>query len=350
MFTVTGFMYNSVGSMRKRGDFMKVGKLSTNDLHKLISGHTGAHREDVLIRPKVGEDCAVLKFGDEGCILSTDPITGSANEIGKLAVHINCNDIASSGGEIVGLMLTILAPEGTDFDELYQIMSQASEEAKKMNVEIIGGHTEITNAVNQIVVSATAVGREKLENIVATGSGNVGDKIVITKGIGIEGTGIIAFEKAEDLHGVLSPLELSEAQEMLNQISVYKEGRLAGEFGVTSMHDVTEGGIFGALWEGCIAADLGCLVDINRVPVSPVTRKICMHYDINPYQLISSGSMLITVSPDKAEGLLELLKENGINAYEVGVLTEDKVLFSDEKGMTHLIPEPSSDELYKVIK
>lgn len=342
-------MYNGVGSMRKRGNIMKVGKLNTDDLHKLISGHTGARRDDVLIRPKVGEDCAVLKFGEEGCILSTDPITGSASEVGKLAVHINCNDIASSGGEIVGLMLTILAPEGTSFDALYQIMTQASDEAKKLNVEIIGGHTEITNAVNQIVVSATAVGREKLENIVATGSGNLGDKIVITKGIGIEGTGIIAFEKADELQGVLLPLELAEAQDMLNKISVYKEGRLAGQYGVTSMHDVTEGGIFGALWEGCIAADLGCLVDINRLPVAAVTRKLCMHYDINPYQLISSGSMLITVAPNKAEGLLELLKENDIDAYEVGELTKEKVLFCDEKGAYHSIPEPSSDELYKVI-
>ncbi len=328
---------------------MKIGKLNTEDLHRLISGHTGAYRNDVLIRPKVGEDCAVLQFGEEGCILSTDPITGSSNEIGKLAVHINCNDIASSGGEIIGLMLTILAPEGTAFGELYNIMEQASAEAKKLNVEIIGGHTEITNAVNRIVVSATAVGREKLENIVASGSGNIGDKIVITKGVGIEGTGIIAFEKSDELHGVLSAQELEEAKDMLNKISVYKEGRLSGGYGVTSMHDVTEGGIFGAIWEGCIAADLGCIIDINKLPVATVTQKLCMHYNINPYQLISSGSMLITVSPEKVDGLINLLEKNSISAFEVGVLTDKDVFYYDEKGKSHPIPEPSSDELYKVI-
>jgi len=328
---------------------MKVGKLNTNDLHRLINGHTGARRDEVIIRPKIGEDCSVIKFGDEGCILSTDPITGSASEVGKLAVHINCNDIASSGGEIVGVLLTILAPEGTPLEDLMAIMAQASEEAKKMNVEIVGGHTEVTKAVNQIVVSATAVGKEKLENIVATGSGRVGDKIIITKGIGIEGTGIIAFEKAEELSGVLMPEELKEAQHMMDKISVYKEGRIAGAFGVTSMHDVTEGGIFGALWEGCMASGHGCLIDLNRLPVAPVTRKICMHFEINPYQLISSGSMVITVVPEKSEELMALLEKNDVPCFEIGVLTEKNILFCDETGRERQIPEPSSDELYKVI-
>jgi hydrogenase expression/formation protein HypE len=328
---------------------MKVGKLSTDHLHKLIDGNTGARRQEVVIRPKVGEDCAVLRFGDEGCILSTDPITGSSSEVGKLAVHINGNDIASSGGEIIGLMLTILAPEGTSFEALEAIMKQASDEAKKLNIEIIGGHTEITKAVNQIVVSATAVGKESLDKIVATGGGHVGDRIIITKGIGIEGTGIIAFEKAEALHGVLTPQELQEAQAMLELVSVYKEGRIAGNFGVTSMHDVTEGGIFGALWEGCTASEIGCTVDINRLPVAPVTRKICMHFDINPYQLISSGSMIITVAAEKSEDLIDLLKTSGIQAFDIGEMTEAGIAYCDEKGQIHPIPEPDSDELYKVI-
>jgi len=328
---------------------MIVGKLSTADLHKLVHGNTGSVRDEVVIRSKIGEDCAVIKFGDQGCILSTDPITGSASEIGKLAVHINCNDIASSGGEIIGLMLTILAPEGTPFEALEQVMKQASEEAKKINVEIIGGHTEVTKAVNQLLVSATAVGKEKLDKIVATGGGNVGDAIILTKGIGIEGTGIIAFEKAQALSDVLSPEELQEAQGLLEQVSVYKEGRLAGAFGVTSMHDVTEGGVFGALWEGCMAAELGCLIDINRLPVALVTSKICMHYEINPYQLISSGSMLITVAPDKTEALIALLAENNIKAYAIGKMTDKDILFEDERGFLRPIPEPCSDELYKVI-
>ena len=328
---------------------MNIGKLSTDDLHRLINGNTGARREEVLIRPKVGEDCAVIKVGDEGVILSTDPITGSESEVGKLAVHINCNDIASSGGDIIGLMLTILAPEGTTIEALETIMKQAADEAKKMNVEIIGGHTEITNAVNQILVSATAVGKEKLENIVATGSGRLGDAIIITKGIGIEGTGIIAFEKEEELRGVLMPSGLEEAKDMLNKISVYKEGRLASKFGVTSMHDVTEGGVFGALWEGCMASGLGCDIDINRLPVAPVTRQICNHYGINPYQLISSGSMIITVEADRAEKLVTYLGEHGVPAFEIGKLTDGQIRFCDEKGDFREIPEPASDELYKVI-
>lgn len=328
---------------------MKVGKLTTDNLHKLIHGRTGARRGEVVIRPKVGEDCAVVAFGEDGCIISTDPITGSGSEIGKLAVHINCNDIASSGGEIIGLMLTILAPEGTDLETLEAIMDQASSEAKKLNVEIIGGHTEITKAVNQLLVSATAIGKEKMENIVATGSGREGDTIILTKGVGIEGTGIIAFEKERNLSGVLSPQELQEAKDMLDHISVYKEGRIAGQFGVTSMHDITEGGIFGALWEGCMASGLGCKVDINRLPVPTVTQKICQHFGVNPYQLISSGSMMITLAPDKAKALIERLEEEGIKAFEIGYMTAKEILFCDEKGTWHPIPEPGADELYKVI-
>ncbi|MBN2898901.1 MAG: AIR synthase family protein [Clostridia bacterium] len=328
---------------------MKVGKLSTDKLNRLIHGNTGATREEVVIRPKIGEDCAVIRFGDEGCILSTDPITGSASEIGKLAVHINGNDIASSGGEIIGLMLTILAPEGTTLEALEYIMQQASDEAKALDIEIIGGHTEITRAVNQILVSATAVGKEKLDKIVATGGGQVGDHILITKGVGIEGTGIIAYEKSDELSQILTADELRAAQDMLNWVSVYKEGRIAGAFGVTSMHDVTEGGIMGALWESCTAAEIGCRVRLAHMPVAAVTEKICAHFNIDPYRLISSGSMMITVAAEQVDALIKKLEAEQILTFDIGVLTEGDMLYVDLEGGVLEIPEPDSDELYQVI-
>lgn len=119
-----------------------------------------------MVRPSIGEDCAVVNYGDYNCILSTDPITGATNEIGRLAVHINCNDIASNGVAPLGIMLTILAPEGTTVEDIDTIMEQAAKEADVLNVEILGGHTEITSAVNRIVISATAIGKQSASKLI----------------------------------------------------------------------------------------------------------------------------------------------------------------------------------------
>ncbi len=328
---------------------MKVGKLSSKLLHKIIFDNIKLQRQEVLVRPSIGEDCAVVDFGEYVLVMSTDPITGAASEVGKLAVHINCNDIASNGVEPLGLMMTILAPEGTTEDDIDRIMKEASNEAEKLNVEIIGGHTEITPAVNKIVISATAIGRQIKSKVIKNSEARPGDKIVMTKTAGLEGTGIIAHDLENKLSSTLSREIIQRAKRMVDDISVVKEGVIAGEIGVTSMHDVTEGGILGALWEICESSKVGCRIYKDRIAIDKATRKICDFLQIDPLKLISSGTMIITVDPKKEKTLLSKLKENNIGASVIGEITENKKLLFDGNKVMEISP-PESDELYKVIK
>ena len=140
---------------------MKEGKLNFDDLRKIIINSRKIKRDEVLVRNDVGEDCSVIDFGDYEAMFSTDPITGATENVGKLAVHINCNDIASSGGEPIAILVTILAPVTSSLEEINDVMKEISEEAAKINVEIIGGHTEVTSAVNKMIVSVTAIGKSE---------------------------------------------------------------------------------------------------------------------------------------------------------------------------------------------
>lgn len=327
---------------------MKVGKLSNDKLKEIIFDQIHYQRDDVVLRAGLGEDCGGVRFGDEVCLLTTDPITGAASEVGKLAVHISCNDIASNGAAPIALLLTILAPEGTTEEELKQVMDQASEEAAKLNVEIIGGHTEITNAVNRMVVSSTALGKQAMSRLFSNQSIGIGDQIVMTKLAGIEGTGIIAYEKEDVLKAILSIEELQEAKDLLNYISVVPEGIVAGKVGVTSMHDVTEGGLLGAVWEICSGVNLGAYVYDDKITLHPVTEKICNHFEINPLRLISSGTMVMTVKQEKVNELMAAFEEKNIMASVIGEITP-KDVYLEKHGRMQYVTPPDSDELYKVV-
>jgi len=329
-------------------DNLKIGKLDSDLLRKIVFKHLHTRREEVLVRPGIGEDCAVVNYGDYNCILSTDPITGAASEVGRLAMHINCNDIASNGVEPLGIMLTILAPEGTTIEEIEMLMKQAADESKKLNVEIIGGHTEITSAVNRIVVSATAIGKQPANKLIKTSGAKLDDVLIMTKTAGLEGTGIIAFDKEVELRSFLLQDEIEHGKSMLDNISVIPEGVIGGQHNVTSMHDVTEGGILGAVWEVCEASDVGCEVDYEKISIDHVTQKICNHYEINPLKLISSGTMLITISKLDLEDLINDFKGKGIQYAVIGsIVSGEKLLLKGNEKLR--IESPESDELYKVV-
>ncbi len=326
---------------------MKTGKLDSELLKSIVFNHIKFRRKEVLVRPAIGEDCAVVDFGEDACVLSTDPITGAVNEVGRLAVHISCNDIASSGVEPLGILLTIMVPEGTTKDQVEEIMRQASEEAEKLNVEIIGGHTEVTDAVNQAVIVSTAIGKGKKDRLMNKEAVKPGDAIILTKNAGLEGTGIIATDYWEKLKTSLSDEELRRSKEMLKDLSVVKEGLIAGEIGVLQMHDVTEGGVLGAVWEMCEKSGAGAWIDYDKIPVAPETIKICKTLHLDFLKLISSGCMMIVVSEEKKEKLIDALTKEKIPASQIGVMTEKgKVMLKDGDAIE--IQPPESDELYKV--
>lgn len=327
---------------------MKIGKLNNDQLKSIIIDNISYRREDVVLRSGIGEDCAGVQFGDEVCLLTTDPITGAANEVGKLAVHISCNDIASNGAAPIAILLTILAPESTTEDELKLIMSQAHEEAAKLNVEIVGGHTEITSAVNRIVVSSTAIGKQGIDELFSNTALQEGDLIVMTKSAGLEGTGIIAFEKEEELTKAYDSELVDSAKAMLDKVSVVKEGIVAGKIGVTSMHDITEGGLLGAVWEICEGAGLGAIIRYEDISIPKETEVICSHYNINPLRLISSGTMLMTVKPSNIDMLMDALHKEHIESNIIGEITHKDVYLEKRGRLTYVTP-PDSDELYKVV-
>lgn len=329
-------------------NFVKVGKLDSELLQKIVFNNIKFNREEVLVRPSIGEDCAVVDFGEYVLIMSTDPITGAVSEIGRLAVHINCNDIATNGIEPLGLMMTILAPSETTEKEIDEVMKQASSEAAKLNVEIIGGHTEITDAVNRMVISATAIGRQLKSKIIKSSGAKIGDKIIMTKTAGLEGTGIIAYDLEDKLNSTFSREIIKKAKKMVDYLSVVKEGIIGGQIGASSMHDVTEGGVLGAIWETCRGAKVGCNVYKDKIAIAEATSQICHYFDIDPLKLISSGTMLITINPEKEEALIDELVKNGIEANAIGEITENGRFLIDNDKKTEIQP-PESDELYKVL-
>lgn len=323
---------------------MKEGKIPSELLRELVFDNIKVKHEDVILRPEIGEDCTAIEFGDYACVLSTDPITGAEKGIGALAVHISCNDVASSGVKPLALLMTIMAPVSTTEEDIRTIMKEAGEAAAFLGVEIAGGHTEITSAVNKVIVSTTAIGKIPKQKLVKTSGAKLGDAVVMTKYAGLEGTAILAKDREEYLLNKMTAEQLETAQNLSSQISVVKEGVMAGEFGVNSMHDVTEGGILGAAWEVAESSNTGVEIYVNSIPVLPETKQICDIYKLDPYRLISSGSMIITCQ--NGEELVMQLMNANIPAAVIGkIIEKDRIMI--ENGMARELDPPGPDELFK---
>jgi len=327
---------------------LSIGKLPNDRLEKILTHFSGKLRSEVLTKPAIGEDCAVLKFGRDLCVVTTDPITGAESDIGTLAVHISCNDLASSGAEPVGLMVTLLVPPNTSFEDIYDVMGQIKREADLVNADIIGGHTEVTDAVSRMVVSITAIGKARENRVVTTSGARPDDDIIITKYAATEGTAILANLLGDFLEEKVGKETVAKARGLIGSISVLKEGLIAAEFGATSMHDITEGGVLGAVWELCHASGCGAVVYKDKIPLQYETRIICECLGLDPLRLISSGSMLITCRD--GHGLVKKLEESGIRSCIMGKITQNTSCMLVDGEKTLMIDAPESDELYKARK
>ena len=324
---------------------MKEGKLDFDDLRNIILNNKTIKRSEVKVRNDVGEDCSIIDFGDCEGIFSTDPITGADENVGKLAVHINCNDIASCGGEPIGILVTILAPTSSSLEEINKVMKEIDEEAAKISVEIIGGHTEVTSAVNKMVISVTVIGKNLKGKSIKTADAKLDDDIIVTKSLGLEGTYILINDYEERIQKILSKEEIEFGKSLINKISVLEEGKIGCEFGVNSMHDITEGGLLGGLFEVAMASNKGFKIYKDKIPMLDITKKVCEEFKIDPLRLISSGSMLIT-SKD-GEALVKKLKENGIDASVIGKICREGGILVN-KGNEINVEPPKRDELFNI--
>lgn len=327
---------------------MKIGKLPEHILVRSVFKQLHTKRPEVLQGAGVGEDCAAMMLGeDEMFVVSTDPITGTTQDIGKVGMLVTLNDLASAGAEPVGVLLTALLPETIEEKQIRQMMQQIDAECEKHHVQVMGGHTEVTRAVNQPIITVTGIGKCKKGQMISTGGAAPGDDMIVTKWIGIEGTSILAKEKEAVLAERFPRAILDAAKEMDQYLSVVPEAAIAVQSGVSAMHDVTEGGIFGAFWEMAEASGVGLEIDIKKIPVRQETVEICEFFGINPYELISSGSMLMA-APDGNKVVREL-ERAGIPAVVVGkaIAGNDRVLLNQDE--RRFLEPPKADELYKVL-
>lgn len=326
---------------------MKIGKVSETVLKRSIFKQIHTKRDEVLLGAGVGEDCAAVKLSPgEIFVISTDPITGTVKDVGMLAIQITANDLASSGAEPVGVMLTVLLPEEIEEEDIREMMRQVEEACAHFHIQVMGGHTEVTRAVTQPVISVTGVGKVREDRLVSTAGAKPGQDILVTKWIGIEGTSIIAKEKEKELLERFSQAFVDTAKGFDQYLSVLPDSRIAVEHGVSAMHDVTEGGIYGALWEVAEASGIGLEIDLKAIPICQETIEICEYFELNPYYLISSGCMLMAA--DQGHDLVRKLEAAGIPAAVIGKATDGKARRIWNGGEESYLERPKTDELYKI--
>lgn len=328
---------------------MITGKLPNDLLEEIVFKYIKHTRKDIIMGASVGEDNALVDFGEEVAVLSTDPITGAAKDVGKLAIEISVNDVSTSGGEAVGVLMTILAPRGTSYEDIEHIMKDAGDTAEKLNVEIMGGHTEITDAVNKVIISTTVIGKVKKKNILKIQEIKEGYKVLMTKSTGIEGTAILLNDFENYFKDKMDIKKIEEGKRYGDRISVKEEGRTGGKLHVNYMHDITEGGVLGAVWEAHKAIEMGIKIYEDKIPITEITRDVTNILQINPLRLISSGSMLIIGDDITIKKLMHELDEKDISSSIIGEVIDKGIFIKNKKGI-ETIEAPKADELYRAIE
>lgn len=338
---------------------MDTGKLTNQDLKDIVFSRLPKLSDRTVLGASIGADCAYVSMGDKMLVASTDPITAGGMQSGTLAVHVSCNDIVTSGVCPIGLLMVILAPSGSSREEISMIVDQASSAAQELGVDIIGGHTEITDSVRSLVITTTAFGIIDENTPRILGKACAGDSLLMTKTAAIEGTWIIAMNHEDRLLGLVSNDEIARAKEFISKISVVKDGTLATacipdselktdskklESAVHLMHDSTEGGILGAAYEMAEFSGIGLTVDINTIPVDAATASICKALSLDPMRLISSGSILIATSCP--EQITSSLSKEGVMCTEIGHFTEKGMHLRDAFGSYAGFDPPARDQIY----
>ena len=330
-----------------------VGKLPFRTLERLLKRNRISDPR-VIVGPGIGEDAAVIDMGGPRYLIAkTDPITFTADQIGWYAVHINANDIATMGARPLWYLATLLLPEELTSEDLAEKIFQDTLQAcNSIGVSLVGGHTEITYGLTRPIVVGQMLGEVDKDRLIRSQGARKGDVIVLTKGIAIEGTAVIAREHESELAQIFSEEALMRCRKFMYRpgISVLKEALAAAECGsIHAMHDPTEGGLATALHEVAWAAGVGLLLRAEAVVVFPETQALCNHFHLDPLGLIASGALLIILAANEAEKVLARLRSEGIAATVIGEVREKsegvKMLTAD--GVCDL-PLYEQDELTKI--
>ena len=331
----------------------RVGKLNANLLDELVSS---IKKKDprVIVGPKVGEDAAVIDIGDKYLLSTTDPITFTSYKIGWYTVNVNANDIATMGGTPKWLLVSILLPENkTDSALVKEIFRDIENAADELGIDICGGHTEITKGLDRPIVSGHMLGEVDKDKLVTNSHATVGDEIILTKGIAIEGMALLAREREKELSGKYGKMFVERVQSFLHDpgISVVAEAHLANQAAnIRAMHDPTEGGLATGLYELTRASNTGVVIYEDKIHLLDETRILCSEYKLDPLGVIASGALLIVVDPDDRDAVLSKLVQNDIACSVIGKLTDKedglKIIADGEE---RELPFFEVDEIARVI-
>lgn len=332
-------------------DFLP-GKVPTEVLQKIVFKRLGTKRDDVILGPSIGEDAAIVKAGKEILVMAADPITGAEEWLGWLAVNVSANDVATCGVQPRWFTSSILLHRDSKEELIDKICSQMSKAADQLNIAIIGGHCEITLGLEHSIVTGYAMGVAEDGKFVTSSGAKIGNKIILTKGSGIEGTAILASDRRRELLKAFGESFVKRATRFFEKISVVNDAIKAFKTGgVSAMHDPTEGGVAGGLHELADAANVGFKVYEERISVPEETRRICAYFEIDPLQLISSGSLLIVAKEEKTEEILCELSQNDICASVIGEVTKHSLgrKMITKKGVLINLVRPASDHLWAAL-
>ena len=330
---------------------LQSGKLPHAFLKRMIK-HRGSPDGQVILGPKIGEDAAAIDFGDLCLILKTDPITYAIEDIGWYAVHINANDVATMGARPKWFQAVLLLPSDMSLGGIEKIFKQIDAACRQLGVAVTGGHTEITPWLDRPVIVGDMHGICRKDELIFTSGAKEGDLVLLTKGAGIEGTAVIAREMKRTLLKEFTKSFVGRAERYLYDpgISIVPEAIIGSKAGATCMHDPTEGGVAVGLYEIASASGKGILVDRDQVHVREETRKICDLFELDPMGMLSSGALLLTIPPKRADSFIDSAESEGIEACVIGKVTRrSEGLKMVEDGMKKSLRYSQKDEVLKVL-
>ena len=325
---------------------MRTGKLPESVLKRSVlkQVHTGNHRIShpftgmILENTKgaaIGSDCAFFA-ASSGQILAwcaqEAAVAGKAGAVEAAALVQKCaNNLAAAGANPVSAMISIMLPEGSEEAVVKELMASLTNACVSNGMEIAGGDTNVTFSISAPIITVTAMGVTSRESLHDIGMAKAGQDLVLSKWIGLEGTAILAEAFREKLLQRYPSYLVEEAAGFGKYLSVSKEAEIAGKTGVAAMHDLSRGGVFGALWELAEGAGLGLDVDLKKIPIRQETVEVCEVCGVNPYEMHSGGSLLMTA--EDGEAIAAALELSGIPASVIGKLTEkqDKILRNEEE-------------------
>jgi hydrogenase expression/formation protein HypE len=332
---------------------LKPGKLPPELLQRLLRSYTSTDPR-VIVGPAVGEDAAIIDMGDHYLIAKSDPITFATDAIGYYAVVVNANDIATRGGRPKWFLATLLLPEQTTSVALVEsIFAQIAETCQSFGIAVVGGHTEVTYGLDRPILSGHMLGEVDPAGLITTSGAQIGDVLLLTKGICVEGTAIIAREREQELRsGDVPEVIIQRAKNFLFEpgISVVRDAHIAiGAGRIHAMHDPTEGGLAMAVHELATAARVGIVIEGNQIPILDEAARLCRVYGLNPLGTIASGALLIATPGEEALRIQQALQVNNIACAVIGriVPPSEGVLYNDGSMLQPLL-QFSSDEISKL--